>query len=301
MTDISHMIRQSEASTWDFCRRLWFLSYFMSLTPNYPEGRRMPSSKGKRDYGTVLHGGAEALHKGATMQEAELARAATLDELRNLVPVPDLPELSKAEDPAWWDIDRYTKSMLSSYNMWLESGVEAGNRTLAVEEAWTMPLPNIDATMYGKHDLVYYSYNENGVIVDDVKTVASFEPVHRANFQVRTYALAWWRLTGEMPVKGGNRQVKRVLSESADNCESVLIPITEPILLAHEVQLEARATEILTARTKTITDPTIYPRPNRDCSWRCPFGDVCVMIDDLDDFEFILEQNYFVREEGENE
>lgn len=302
MTDISHMIRQSEFTTWDFCRRLHNLQYTRRLSPIPSEGRRMPAD-GQRDVGTVYHAGVEVIHNDGRMMDATIAMWDKIEELRQIrMPDEGLPAVQ--DDPEWWDLGKLAEIMLQGYVEWLEEeGIDAGAQTRAVEEKWEVPLADTGVTVFGQWDLVQWSHQRGGILVDDGKTVGPLDQPHRADFQLRTYSWAWWRKHGEAPVGARHRQARRVKRTARAKPPFYAvpeIPMNETILAAHEAQMIERAQDILTARTRDTSDPMLYPRTSRDCSWRCPFGDICPMIDDGDDFEFVLEQNFYVREEGED-
>lgn len=48
-----------------------------------------------------------------------------------------------------------------------------------------------------------------------------------------------------------------------------------------------------------MLDPNlrIYPNPTRDCIWDCPFRSACLAMDDGSDWEYIIENDFMVREE----
>jgi len=298
MTDISHLIRQSEFSTWDFCRRLHNLQYTRRLSPQH-SGRRMPD-KGQRDIGTVYHAGVEEIHLGHSFNSAMLAITEKVHELRHIREGFEVPDLTPDLDPEWYKLQELCLIMLEGYVEWLgNEGIDAGNRTLAVEQPFEVALGETGVSVYGTWDLVQHNHKLGGVTVDDGKTVGPLDIPHPSDFQMRTYSWAWWKHTGEAPVAARHRQARRVRRSATAKPPFYAvpqIPITETIMEAHEAQLIERAQDIMTARTRDTADPMLYPRTSRDCSWRCAFKDICAMVDDGDDIEFVLEQNYYVRE-----
>lgn len=304
MTSLTHMIRHSEAGTWMFCRRLHHLSYTRGLSP-LPEdkGRRMPA-KGGRDLGTIVHAGVEEINQGNS-ELAHEAAYAKMQEIRsfNLPEGEELPPLTKEDDKAWWDVWRYAGAMITSYDEWMTNGADAGAETLGVEHEWEARVPGTDYVYYGKMDLVTRSPKYNGVVIEDVKTVSKElgKAPHTADFQLRTYGWAWWRTQGEVPRRAGHRQVLKVLRGQSSDCDNPGISMSAEVLEAHEGHLTVLAEEIVKARDHDVESPYLYPRTSRDCGWRCSFKEVCNMIDDGDDYEFVLEQHYYRREQGDDE
>lgn len=43
----------------------------------------------------------------------------------------------------------------------------------------------------------------------------------------------------------------------------------------------------------------IYPNPTRDCSWDCPFKSACIAYDDGSDYQYILDEEFVVKEDEE--
>jgi hypothetical protein len=170
----------------------------------------MPA-KGQRDVGTAYHAGVEALHKGESLPAALIAVQEKIDELRSIRFEGQLPELTKEQDPEWYDVYRYAKAMVEGYAEELATGIDAGVETLEVEQEWEQLIPGTDLVYFGKRDLVTYEEVRHGLAVWDVKSVDKLEQPHRSDFQLRTYAWSLWRSNGVPPSTAGHRQARRVL------------------------------------------------------------------------------------------
>ncbi len=299
---MTERIRNSEFNRFQRCRRAHHFGYTLNLAPSPGTHRRMPLS-GQRDAGSAAHAGIQVVHEQGSLNAALAAVTSWVDETRSIRLEGELPELSKADDPEWWKVDRLARAMVEGYVEWLaDTGFDAGFTTLCVEEEFEFVLPN-GVVVFGTWDLVGHDSVRGGHVVDDCKTLATFETIHPRNQQLLTYCLAWWRLTGEVPVGAGHRQLRRVLRSG--NAKPPFydyspLHINERILAAHEKQLMARSVDIITARAYDVDSHNLYPNPTRDCSWDCDFKSVCPMVDDGDDVEEAISR-LFVTKTGLNE
>lgn len=315
MTDLSHLllptdpIRQSEFTAAQRCPRKHHLQYTRGLTPLTDPGFRRQPASGQRDAGSAAHAGLEVIHKGGSLDEALTAVTAYVDEVRSIRLVGDLPELSKADDPEWWAVDRLARTMVEGYVEWLaETGFDAGFETLAVEWEWDQEIPGTGGLRaYGKVDLVGFDHVRQGVVVDDNKSVTSFSQTPMpVDFQLRTYAWAWWMATGDAPVRAGHRMLRRVLRTAKSKPPYFMyapIHLDEQILVKHGQVLAVRALDIQTKRLYggNIEHPALYPVPTKDCSWDCDFTSVCPMVDEGDDWEDLLDRHFIVKADNEPE
>jgi len=294
-------IRQSEFTKFQRCPRSWALTYGRDLVP-LSEGPRMPAFS--RDCGSATHRGAEVIHNGGSLTEALSAVEGYVEEMRSMRNPDPLVPVSKVDTPEWEKVQRYALGMVEMYSEWLEdTGHDAGFETLGVELDWEVPIPGLDAVAYGAIDLYGRDALRGGTTVDDLKTVDGFSnPPMAADFQLRTYAWAMWRTTGEVPVAAGHRMIKRVLMGGTAKGPKIMyapIHIDEMILRKHEEVLIVRAKAILEARSFEMEDARLYPVANKDCSWDCNFRSVCPMIDEEDDWESVLELNFTLKSDAE--
>lgn len=62
-----------------------------------------------------------------------------------------------------------------------------------------------------------------------------------------------------------------------------------------ERHIEAEACDMIALALEVgddLTSPRLYPTPNRDCSWECPFRAVCIAMNEGADYEFLLEDSF---------
>lgn len=296
--------RQSEITTWQECRRKHHFAYTIGASP-IGEGLIQPAKSG-RDAGTLAHRGVEVINKGGSLPEAHTAITDKVDELRAVRnPDPLLP-LTKEDDKAWWEVDRLAKAMVSNYVEWMSQGNEIGVRVVEAEHAWEVEVPDTIFTVYGTTDAIVFDQMVDGIIVRDYKSVTTFaQTPEQVDFQLRTYAWAYWQETGVVPKRAEHLMMKRVLgtgNAKAPFFERYPIPIDEDILRRHGDQLEYRVTEMgktLRAAGGDPEFPGLFPNPTRDCSWKCQYREVCPMVDDGSDYESMIEFN-FVTNSGDD-
>lgn len=297
-------IRQSELTKFQRCPRSWYFQYQLGLRTTPGDGPRLPAS-GQRDVGTAFHAGAEATHLGRGFAQAQLAIYTKVDELRAIRNPAELPPIDLDAD--WSPIAKMALTMLDSYNEWLEdTGADSGFETLAVEMPWEVHVPGHDFMIFGTIDLVGRDYVRGGIVIDDVKTVKDLSPVHPADFQLRTYAWAWWRLTGEVPVGAGHRQVRRVGRSARSKppyAAYSAIHISEELLVRHERHIVMRAGQMFRVQQELLksfaeVSDVVYPVPSKDCAWDCDFKSLCSGMDYGDDWESIVELQYTKKEEA---
>jgi len=288
--------RQSEISSFQRCRRKHHFRYNKNVVP-VSIGPRRPAS-GKRDAGSAAHKGIEVINNGGTLTLARNEVTLYVNELR-MIRQPEghvLPPLTKEGDKEWWEIDRLARAMTENYVEWLAEGNDIGIDIEYVEEEWECLIPGTDFILYGMIDLAFFDPLVRGYVIRDNKSVAAFNQTPEdVDFQLRTYAWAFWRLTGHLPKRAEHLMMKRVLGTGKATppfFERYPIQVTKRILESHEAQLIERCREIAMARRRTADHPTLWPNPTKDCSWDCDYRALCPMVDDGSDWEDVLEYDF---------
>lgn len=295
--------RQSEIAIAQLCRRAHHFEYTLGVVP-VAVGPRRPLS-GQRDAGSAAHKGVEVINKGGYLDEALDAVTEYVNMLRAIrqpegwVP----PPLTKEDDKEWWEIDRLGRAMTTNYVDWLGEGNDVGVKVLAVEHEWEQQVPGTGHSIYGMIDVALYDDLLPGDVIRDNKSVADFsKPPQAVDFQLRTYAWAWWRETGVVPRRAEHLMMKRVLGTGNAKrpfFEPYSIPINAHILRAHQAQLVERVQEVAEFRILRADNPRLWPNPTKDCSWRCDYQVVCPMVDNGMDWEDVLEQEFATKVAGE--
>jgi hypothetical protein len=293
--------RQSEITAWQRCRRKHNLAYTRGLVP-VSIGTRQPLS-GKRDAGSAAHVGVEWINNNESLEDALQAVTDWVNEVRAIRLEGTLPPLTKEDAREWWEIERLAHAITTNYTKWIGEGNEVGVTVHAVEWEWLCTLPGTSYEIYGKIDAIVYDEILGGIVVRDNKSVPDFKRTPEdADFQLRTYAWAYWRLTGIIPKRAEHLMMKRVLGTASAKppfFERYPIQINQRILETHEGHLYARVQEMSRHRDSNLENRNLWPNATRDCSWDCDFRDLCPMIDDGSDYEYVIETDFTLKSDSE--
>lgn len=279
------VFRQSEITGFRNCRRNWALNY----RAGYTRKRYRPSTAGA---GTLFHRGAEVYYKGGSLSEA-------LTAVRELWTA-DLPKIEDGYEDAYQKQLDLALIMVKGYIEWVqETGIDVGLTITGAEVTLSVQWPGMeDIILTGKLDLD--AVDELGALVMiDFKSRASVEPTpgDLMDAQRRTYALLKYLLTGQLYAALSHRYVKRVKRTGTAKPPFFAehqVHITREELVRHAEVLNAQLHEMvplargLALGTIALDDPRLYPNVTNDCSWKCPFLDVCPMMDDGGDWEWAL-------------
>lgn len=281
--------RQSEITAFQRCRRKWHFRYDLGIVPA-PAGPRRPLSS-HRDTGTTVHRGVEVYNDTGDIEQAVAAVYEKVDELRSIRLEGDLPELDT--DSEWFEVARLSEAMTRNYAEWIAEGNEVGVVFHDTEKEWDVTIPGTDYTVWGTIDAILFDPAIQGDVVRDYKSVTSFSQTpQEVDFQLRTYAWAWWRITGNIPKRSEHLMMKRNLGGPRAKrplFERFPVPITERALQAHEQHLMVRCAEIDEHRGLLAGDAHLFPNPTKDCSWDCDYREICPMVDDGSDWESVVE------------
>lgn len=273
-------VNQSELTTFMRCPRKWDLSYV--------QGWRSSETNSNLRVGTLVHAGLEAHYTGVPW-------TAALD----AVGLPTTPE----EDEVWNSADYdLAKLMLEGYMEWLEdTGADSLLTPEYVERQVEVELPELGVIVHGTLD--WTARDQHGQLwLFDHKTVAAFGALVdrrlQLSFQLLTYAWLLWKSTGERPVGVGLnmlRKVKRTAAAKPPFYAREMVQFNEHQLTNHERHLEQVISNLLEAEKQPLF--VAYPVPDQDCTWKCPFMQICPMLDDGSDYTGALNDLY-VRSDG---
>tara|TARA_B100001939_G_scaffold322449_1_gene312930 strand:+ start:2934 stop:3866 length:933 start_codon:yes stop_codon:yes gene_type:complete len=263
------IVRQSELKRWTRCRRASYLQY--------TEGWSKPSEDSDvRGVGTHFHG-----------LMAEYYGDVEPDE--NIKYNPDDVQTSQVM------FDTYVSEME-------ETGMDAGQETVFVEERmFTAPIQVAGDTFYRVSCQVDHLYRDTAIVGEplvgqDHKTSASFFNTADNDFQLMVYAVVLHdngypveymehnivkrnKRTGRAKPPYTQRNRIRITSEALDWWAGYLHTMCHEHYKAHEISTSVRS-------------PQLYPVPDNTCSWGCDFVDVCGMVDEGEDYESVLINEY---------
>ena len=273
-------LSNSELQTFKDCRRKWWLQYYRRLQPKYKD------VTGALALGSRIHEALDQYYsKGVPLLEAHsnlvnTEKAALLEEFK------DVSELEKEAELG--------HIMLEGYLQWVEeNGIDAELEMISTEEQITAPLFNGEVELTGKLDMRVRRKVDGVRMFRDFKTVGGslgdFANLAPMNEQILTYMLLESTKVDENERSdGGIFTMLKKVRRSA----SARPPFYDQIEVRHNVftlrsfwdRIHGTIADLMRVR-KALDEgesPAFhaYPRPSRDCKWKCPFFNVCTLVDD---------------------
>lgn len=287
-------ISNSEIQTFKDCRRRWWFTYYRRLQP------KSKQATGALALGSRIH---EALDQhysfGVPLLEAhtklvEEEKKALLAEFR------DVAELEKEAELG--------HIMLEGYVQWVEeNGIDAELEMISTEEILSMPMFNGEVELQGKIDMRVRRKADGVRLFRDFKTVggslSDFAILAPMNEQILTYMLLEQHQNkdGERSEGGIFTMLKKVRRSAAARP-----PFYDQIEVRHNIftlrsfweRIHGSVADMMRVR-KALDEgesPAFhaYPRPSRDCKWKCQFFSVCTLMDDGSAAENAIEQMFEV-------
>lgn len=279
---MSNVVRlsNSELQTFKDCRRKWWLQYYRRLQPKYKD------VTGALALGSRIHEALDQYYsKGVPLLEAHTnlvnaEKALLLEEFK------DVSELEKEAELG--------HIMLDGYLQWVEeNGIDAELEMVSTEEQITAPLFNGEVELTGKLDMRVRRKVDGVRMFRDFKTVGGslgdFANLAPMNEQIMTYMLLEsTKEDEENRSDGGIFTMLKKVRRSA----SARPPFYDQIEVRHNIftlrsfwdRIHGTIADLMKVR-KALDEgesPAFhaYPRPSRDCKWKCPFFNVCTLIDD---------------------
>jgi hypothetical protein len=196
--------------------------------------------------------------------------------------------------------------MLEGYLQWVEeNGIDAELEMISTEEQITAPLFNGEVELTGKLDMRVRRKGDGVRMFRDFKTVggslSDFANLAPMNEQILTYMLLESTKTDESERSDGGifTMLKKVRRSAAARP-----PFYDQIEVRHNIftlrsfwdRLHGTIADMMRVR-KALDEgesPAFhaYPRPSRDCKWKCPFFTVCTLIDDGSAAEQAISDNF---------
>jgi RecB family exonuclease len=273
-------ISNSEVQTYKDCKRKWWLSYYRRLQP------KTQQMTGALALGSRIHQALDDYYsKGIPLLEAHSILVATdrkvlEDSFRDTYDLDSEAELGRI--------------MLEGYLQWVEeNGIDSELEMISTEEIISMPMLEGRVELQGKIDMRVRRKADGVRMFRDFKTVGGsftdFGAMAHMNEQILTYMLleAAQNKDGERSEGGIFTLLKKV--KRSTNARP---PFFDQIEVRHNVfalrSFWQRVNGVLTDLMKTRDDLdagadhryVAYPRPSRDCKWKCQFFTVCPLLDD---------------------
>lgn len=290
-----YTLSNSEIQTFKDCRRKWWLSYYRRLKP------KQQKFTGPLALGSRIH---EALDQYYTNGTPLLDVHSKLIEADRELLSLDFRDPSELDAEA--DLGRI---MLEGYLQWVEEeGIDAELEMISTEEILNMPMFDGSVELQGKIDMRVRRKGDGVRMFRDFKTVggsfSDFASTAHLNEQILTYMLLEQHAnqgTDERSEGGLFTLLKKV--KRTANAKP---PFYEQFEVRHNIfsmrsfwqRIHATVADLMKVKTSldegTAHQAVAYPRPSRDCTWKCPFFSVCPMFDDGSAVEQAIEELYEV-------
>lgn len=276
----AYRLSNSEVQTYKDCRRKWYLSYYRRLKPKNKD------MTGALALGTRIHSALDMHYsQGVPLLEShahfvDVDKATLESQFRDTSDLMAEAELGRI--------------MLEGYAQWVEEeGIDSELEMISTEEIISAPLFDGEVELMGKLDMRVRRKADGVRFFRDFKTVGgSFTEFGRTahmNEQILTYMLLEATQNAEDErCEGGIFTLLKKVKRSA----SARPPFYDQIIVRHNIfalrafwsRVHGTIADMM--RTKKALDDghdhhgVAYPRPSRDCNWKCNFYSVCALLDD---------------------
>ena len=293
MTEPLH-ISNSEVQTYKDCRRKWWLSYYRRLQP------KSKQMTGALALGSRIHEALDMYYSknipllDAHSQLVDNDKKILVDAYRDTYDLESEAELGRI--------------ILEGYLQWVEeNGIDAELEMISTEEIISMPLLDNSVVLQGKIDMRVRRKADGVRMFRDFKTVGGsftdFSSMAHMNEQILTYMMleTAQNKEGERSEGGIFTMLKKVKRSA-----NARPPFYEQLEVRHNVfalrsfwqRIHGTLSDMLNTR-KALDEGgdhrfVAYPRPSRDCKWKCQFFTICPMFDDGSAAEAAIEDAFEV-------
>ena len=275
-----YRLSNSEIQTFKDCRRRWWLQYYRRLQP------KQKDMTGALALGTRIHAALDAHYSTGTPLLKAHADLVEQDKQLLLADFRDVYELETEAELG--------RIMLEGYEQWVaENGIDAELEMISTEEKIIAPLFNGEVELQGKLDMRVRRKADGVRMFRDFKTVggslSEFASMAHMNEQVLTYMLLESTKFDEKERSEGGiftllKKVRRTAAAKPPFYEHIEIRHNVFTLRSFWNRIHGTITDLMKVKTELDAggNPAFlaYPRPSRDCKWKCPFFAICPMFDD---------------------
>lgn len=287
-------ISNSEIQTFKDCRRKWWLNYYRRLQP------QTTNFTGALALGSRIHAALDAYYSTDIPLLEAHTRLVAQDKQLLIESFRDTMELdSEAE---------LGRIMLEGYLQWVdENGIDAELEMISTEEIISMPMFDGAVELQGKLDMRVRRKADGVRMFRDFKTVGGsfteFGAMAHMNEQILTYMLleAAQNKEGERS-EGGIftmlKKVKRTANAKPPFYEQMEVRHNTFALRSFWNRIHGTVLNMMQVR-KALDEGAdhhfvAYPRPSRDCKWKCQFFAICPLFDDGSAAEHAINELYTV-------
>lgn len=273
-------ISNSEIQTFKDCRRKWWLNYYRRLQPlqqNYT---------GALALGTRIHAALDEYYsKGTPLLEA-YANYVNQDKRELLLAFRETVELDTEAELG--------RIMLEGYLEWVEeNGIDAELEMISTEEIISMPMFDGAVELQGKLDMRVRRKADGVRLFRDFKTVGGsfteFGSIAHMNEQILTYMILEAANNPEGERCDGGiftmlKKVKRTANARPPFYDQIEVRHNTFALRGFWNRLHGSVRDMMAVRHALDEGQdynyVAYPRPSRDCKWKCQFFAICPLFDD---------------------
>ena len=291
---MSEVVRlsNSEIQTFKDCRRRWWLTYYRRLKPKYQD------MTGALALGSRIH---QALDDHYSRGIPLLKAHSDLVEIDKQLLLVDFRDVSNLETEA-----ELGRVMLEGYEQWVEeNGIDAELEIISTEETIIAPLFGGEVELQGKLDMRVRRKLDGVRMFRDFKTVggslAEFSNMAHMNEQVMTYMLLEATKVDEKERSDGGiftllKKVRRTAAAKPPFYDQIEIRHNVFTLRSFWNRIHGTITDLMKSRKALDAGENhqfvVYPRPSRDCKWKCQFFAICPMFDDGSAAEQAISEMY---------
>lgn len=291
-------ITNSEIQTFKDCKRKWWLGTYRALKPI------SKTYVGPLTLGIRVHNALEAFYVTGVNPVDEYERLQRVDNklFAESKDANDEKQVKKFNSEA-----ELGRIMLEGYMEWMaEENPDADIEVIGAEKKLSTRLemdPRVE--LMGKTDLKVRRASSGRHALLDHKTAVSFNSYYETSHmseQLMLYVILEKMdpVNGDPKVDGGIynliKKVKRSATAKPPFYERLDVRFNDKQLESFWIRTMGTVRDIMDLRDKLDAGVDhrfyAYPSPTNDCTWKCPFFQVCPMFDDGSSAEAMLEELY---------
>lgn len=291
-------ITNSEIQTFKDCKRKWWLGTYRALKPI------SKTYVGPLTLGIRVHNSLEAFYVTGVNPVDEYERLQRVDNklFEESKDANDEKQVKKFNSEA-----ELGRIMLEGYMDWMaEENPDADIEVIGAEKKLSTRLemdPRVE--LMGKTDLKVRRASSGRHALLDHKTAISFNSYYETSHmseQLMLYVILEKMdpVNGDPKVDGGIynliKKVKRSATAKPPFYERLDVRFNDKQLESFWIRTMGTVRDIMDLRDKLDAGVDhrfyAYPSPTNDCTWKCPFFQVCPMFDDGSSAEAMLEELY---------
>ena len=293
---MSEVIRlsNSELQVFKDCRRKWWLQYYRRLQP------KSKDMTGALALGSRIHAALDDHYANNTPLLEAHSKLVETDRQILLADFRDTQDLDNEADLG--------RIMLEGYEQWVEeNGIDAELEMISTEEKIVAPLFNGAVELQGKLDMRVRRRGDGARMFRDFKTVggslSDFANLAPMNEQILTYMLLESTKVDEKERSDGGiftmiKKVKRTASARPPFYDQIEVRHNIFTLRSFWDRIHGTIADLMRVRTALDEGEkhqyVAYPKPSRDCKWKCQFFTICTLIDDGSSSEQAISEMYEV-------